>query len=62
MSTNQTSPTQPDRRLSVFLCHATGDKPVVRDLYRRLKADGFTPWLDEESLLPGDKRLQELPK
>jgi hypothetical protein len=25
----------------------------VRRLYRRLKEDGFEPWLDEEDLLPG---------
>ncbi len=39
--------------LSVFLCHASEDKPKVRDLYFRLKAAGFRPWLDEEDLLPG---------
>jgi hypothetical protein len=41
------------RKLRVFLCHALGDKPAVRDLYRRLRADGFAPWLDEEDILPG---------
>jgi hypothetical protein len=41
------------RLLRVFLCHSSGDKPAVRDLYRRLRADGFQPWLDEEELLPG---------
>jgi hypothetical protein len=25
----------------------------VRNLYRRLKANGFAPWLDEQDLLPG---------
>jgi len=40
-------------RLRVFLCHASDDKPAVRNLYRRLKDDGFDPWLDEEDLLPG---------
>jgi len=39
--------------LRVFLCHALGDKATVRSLYRKLKADGFTPWLDEENILPG---------
>jgi formylglycine-generating enzyme required for sulfatase activity len=33
----------------------------VRDLYRRLKADGFAPWLDEEELLPGQDWQQEIP-
>jgi len=39
--------------LKVFLSHASEDKPKVRSLCRRLKADGFDPWLDEERLLPG---------
>src|SRR5215469_4381593 len=34
----------------VFMCHSSGDKPAVRTLYRQLQADGFQPWLDEESL------------
>ncbi|MEV4515143.1 toll/interleukin-1 receptor domain-containing protein [Dactylosporangium sp. NPDC049525] len=37
----------------IFLCHSSFDKPSVRQLYRRLSADGFEPWLDEEDLLPG---------
>mgnify|MGYP000882883721 FL=1 len=41
------------RRLSVFLCHASGDKSAVRALYQRLLNDGFQPWLDDEDLLPG---------
>jgi tetratricopeptide (TPR) repeat protein len=39
--------------MRVFLCHSSGDKPRVRDLYRRLKEDGFQPWLDEVDLTPG---------
>jgi hypothetical protein len=48
--------------LSVFLCHASGDKPAVRKLYRRLKTDGYKPWLDEEDLLPGQDWRYEIPK
>ena len=49
------------RQLRVFLCHASGDEPAVRDLYRRLRADGIAPWLDEEDLLPGsDRQLEKL--
>ncbi len=51
-----------ERKLKVFLCHSSGDKPRVRDLYKRLQADGFDPWLDEEDLLPGQKWQQEIPK
>jgi len=49
------------RQLRVFLCHVSGDEPAVRDLYRRLRADGIAPWLDEEDLLPGqDRQLEKL--
>lgn len=41
------------RPLRVFLCHASADKPAVRELYERLRTDGMDPWLDEETLLPG---------
>lgn len=37
----------------IFLCHASEDKPQVREVYQRLKAQGFEPWLDEEEILPG---------
>ena len=30
----------------IFLCHASEDKKMVEDTYRRLKGDGFNPWLD----------------
>jgi len=45
--------TKVPRRLKVFLCHASGDKPAVHDLYRCLRSDRVAPWLDEEDLLPG---------
>ena len=42
------------RRLKVFLCHASQDKPAVRELYKQLAAEKWIdPWLDEENLLPG---------
>jgi len=42
------------RKLRVFLCHASQDKPVVRELYQRLLAEGWVdPWLDEAKILPG---------
>ncbi|MBK8784689.1 MAG: SUMF1/EgtB/PvdO family nonheme iron enzyme [Anaerolineales bacterium] len=42
------------RPLSVFLCHASQDKPAVRELYKRLSSEKWIdPWLDEENLLPG---------
>lgn len=42
------------RKLRVFLCHASEDKPAVRKLYKRLAAESWIePWLDEINLIPG---------
>jgi len=46
---------------SVFLCHASDDKPAVRKLWRRLRADNVAPWLDEEDLIPGQVWANEIP-
>ncbi len=52
-----------NRKLRVFLCHASQDKPVVRELYQRLLAeDWIDPWLDEEKLLPGQDWDLEIQK
>lgn len=49
--------------LKVFLCHASEDKPSVRQLYRQLLAvDWIDPWLDEEKLLPGQDWNLEIEK
>jgi TIR domain len=56
------TPNQHEQRLRVFLCHSSGDKPAVRDLYRRLRDDGFDPWLDDQDLLPGQDWQEEIPK
>ena len=50
------------RRLRIFLCHSSNDKPVVRKLYQQLKASSFDPWLDEEKLLPGQDKDLEIRK
>ena len=54
----------PDSRpLRVFLCHSSGDKPTVRELYRQLDAEGWLDvWLDEEKLLPGHNWDMEIEK
>jgi len=56
------APTQQDRALRIFLCHSSGDKPFVRNIYRRLRADGFAPWLDQEDIVPGQLWEEEIPK
>ena len=51
------------RKLRVFLCHASQDKPTVRELYQRLlKETWIDPWLDEERLLPGQDWNLEIEK
>ncbi len=42
------------RPLRVFLCHASQDKPAVRELYSALKDEKWIdPWLDKAKILPG---------
>jgi hypothetical protein len=43
-----------DFQFDVFLSHCSKDKPVVRKLAARLKADGVKVWLDAEQIKPGD--------
>ena len=52
-----------DRKLRVFLCHASQDKPIMREVYQRLLAEGWIdPWLDKEKLLPGQDWELEIEK
>jgi hypothetical protein len=44
---------KPTTEFDVFLCHNSVDKPAVRDIAKRLKACGRSPWLDEWELRPG---------
>jgi hypothetical protein len=46
----------------VFLCHSSGDKTEVRNLYQKLRRHGVNPWLDEEDLLPGQVWELEITK
>ncbi len=50
------------RRLRVFLAHASEDKTAVRELYERLRGIKVDPWLDEVNLLPGQKWRTEILK
>lgn len=52
-----------DRKLRVFLCHASEDKPLVRKLYQQLLSEGWIePWLDEARILPGQPWKIEIEK
>jgi len=43
-----------ERKLRVFLCPSSDDKPIVRELYRQLNSeDWIDAWLDEKKLYPG---------
>jgi hypothetical protein len=44
----------------VFLSHSSKDKPTVRALAERLKADGLRVWLDEWVIQPGDPIFQKV--
>lgn len=45
---------EPKRPLKVFLSYASQDKPLVRELSRRLTGEGWIDtWQDEKNLLPG---------
>src|ERR1039457_4954814 len=59
---DQTAKPAPEPSLTIFLCHDSGDKAAVRRLYQNLLRDGFQPWLDEESLLPGQDWDSEIRK
>ncbi|MBT9149027.1 MAG: hypothetical protein DDT27_00538 [Dehalococcoidia bacterium] len=48
--------------LRVFLCHASQDKPRVRELYEQILRWGYRPWLDEEKILPGQDWKAEIRK
>lgn len=51
------------RPLCVFLCYASEDKPAVRELYQKLRAEAWIqPWLDEEELYPGQDWSLEIEK
>lgn len=60
---SQASNPATQRPLRAFLCHSFNDKPAVRDLYQRLKAEkGIDPWLEDEKLLPGQNWDLEIRK
>jgi len=48
--------------LKIFLCHSSGDKAEVKDLYNLLLQRGADPWLDSEKLLPGQDWNLEINK
>lgn len=41
--------------MKIFLSYARENKMEIKSLYSRLKASGFTPWMDTEDILPGQE-------
>ena len=41
-------------KYDVFISYSSEDKPTVRELAERLKADGLRVWIDEWQIQPGD--------
>lgn len=38
----------------IFLSYAPEDKEIVEELYQKLQAAGFQPWMDSKDILPGE--------
>lgn len=51
-----------EKNTKVFLAHASEDKGRVKEIYRRLEQAGFSPWLDELDLVPGQNWRVEIPR
>lgn len=51
-----------EKKLLVFISHASEDNAAAKRLTKRLKEDGFDPWLDLERLLPGQDWNLEIEK
>ena len=46
----------------IFLSYTGADEIQVREIYRRLRVEGYQPWMDKEDLLPGQLWEWEIPK
>lgn len=53
---------KPKGEIQIFLAHASEDKDRVRELYRKLKNEGYKPWLDKLDLMPGIQWKNEIPR
>src|SRR5262245_16060922 len=51
-----------DTHRFVFLSHNSDDKLAVETIARRLRDEGFKPWLDSWQLVPGEKWQPALEK
>jgi hypothetical protein len=42
------------RQIVVFLCYTGEDRNRVEELYEKLDAEGFAPWMDAKDIIPGE--------
>ncbi|MGH1363900.1 MAG: toll/interleukin-1 receptor domain-containing protein [Calditrichia bacterium] len=42
--------------ITVFLSYASQDREPIEELYEKLAENGFSPWMDGKSILPGSDR------
>lgn len=54
------APPGPAYKPKVFLAHAQEDASSAREIFHRLRENGFSPWLATESLLPGQDWQMEI--
>ncbi|MDJ0717991.1 MAG: TIR domain-containing protein [Prochloraceae cyanobacterium] len=53
---------QSNNSVRIFLAHASEDKDEIKQLYERLKSQGYNPWLDVYDLKIGQKWQEVIPK
>jgi CheY-like chemotaxis protein len=41
-------------KVNLFLCYAHADSTAVEELYDKLVAAGYAPWMDQRDLVPGE--------
>lgn len=49
-------------KASIFLSYAPVDEQRVLEIYDRLRAEGHTPWMESEDLLPGETKTYSIRK
>lgn len=45
---------------SIFLCHSSEDKPLVKMIAEKLKKESIKVWIDEAEILPGDSIITKI--
>ncbi|MFQ4134913.1 toll/interleukin-1 receptor domain-containing protein [Nodosilinea sp. PGN35] len=50
----------PEQTFDVFLAHNSKDKPLIQQIYKKLRERGIKPWLDTERIAPGDSLLEKI--